>query len=340
MPESSTPEAQPVTNTAKPLNPLRFDEDRLGSLLNELQESQKPKANQAEAEAPAEPAPEKVEEAAEAEATESEQDNSDEQPESVDSDPSQVEEEQKPEPEESKGVQKRIDKLTAKAKQAQEQAEALQRELDEAKAKLEQLESQEPVQQVRNPENPFAEIWDDGKLKTEYEKARDLRRWCEDNASGTELNGKEYTAEDVKMIRRKVEDAMELHLPARAAFLNQFRAAKPVAEQLYPFWKDRRSQEYVEAQAVLRAMPGLANIPEHQILVGDFLRGRKARLEALQKPKATTPKVATKPAPKQPSAPVSQPVRSQDGEAARSVSKQKFFKTGDPESLAELLKGF
>ena len=234
-------------------------------------------------------------------------------------------------------VQKRINKLTAQRKEAQAKAETLERELAEAKSKLEELSNKPEVTPTVASENPFADVWDDAKLTEEWNKARDLKRWCEDNQDGCDLNGREYTREEIKQIRRKVEDALELHIPKRAAFIQNHRQIKPIAETIYPWWKDRSTVEYTEAQSVIRQMPQIAQLPEYQVLIGDFIEGRKARMareKATAKPAKTTAKIA----PKQPSAPSSSPARVDSKKAEYDAAKSKFLKSGNQAELTQLLK--
>jgi hypothetical protein len=238
--------------------------------------------------------------------------------------------------EESLGYRKRIDKLTRQKKEALEKAESLERELNDAKTKLEQsVERPAPVQSAADP---FSDIWDASKLNDEWSKARNLKRWCEDNIDGCEVEGKEYSSDEVKQIKRRVEDAIDLHIPNRARFLQNYQQIKPIAEQLYPWWKDRSATEYTEAQAVLRQLPQIASLPEYQVLVGDFIAGRKLRLaqeSAKGKPSATRPLAK---APSQPGRPTAIPAKKDSVKVGLDNAKSKFRKSGTTTELAQVLK--
>src|SRR6187431_3171306 len=114
MTKSLDGEATPLKNTA-PINPLTFDNEALAKLLQPILDSKR-------TEPLPEPPPEEAE--AEPEATEA-------QPEGVEETESDVPEEEQPEETETepddanRGVQKRIDKLTAQKKEAQEKADGL-----------------------------------------------------------------------------------------------------------------------------------------------------------------------------------------------------------------------
>ena len=179
---------------------------------------------------------------------------------------------------------------------------------------------------------------DRGSGAAEWSKARNLKRWCEDNIDGCEVEGKEYSSDEVKQIKRRVEDAIDLHIPNRARFLQNYQQIKPIAEQLYPWWKDRSAAEYTEAQAVLRQLPQIASLPEYQVLVGDFIAGRKLRLaqeSAKGKPSATRPLVK---APSQPGRPTAIPAKKDAAKVGLDAAKSQFRKSGTTTELAQVLK--
>ena len=331
MEATNNGEATPSQNTAPKINPLTFDESALANLLKQRfsePESKEPvEALEPAASSEEEPVAEESASVTAEDGGETTVDESGEQ---------ETVSQQEPDDEPALGVQKRINKLVAQRKEAAAKAEALERELNDARAKLEELQQAQPVASVAPSDNPFADVWDEGKLNEEFRKARDLRRWCEDNADGCEVSGKEYSAEDIKAIRRKVEDAIDVHIPMRHSFLNTYKQVKPVAEAVYPWWKDRSNQTYAEAQQVLRQMPQLAAYPDHQIAIGDFLEGRRMRLE--REKAAKVPKAAVKVAPKQPSAPKSSPVRTDKSASEAKAAKQNFMRTGSSTELAKLLQ--
>ena len=330
MDNQNTGEATPIKNTEQPrINPLEFDEAALAKVLKERFSGaeEKPKA---EVEQPEPDAASADDQAEDAEPTAEQTDDQAESPDEVLSEDKNDDE--------SLGFRKRIDKLTRQKKEAMEKAEALERELNDAKSKLEQVQTERPVPASPASQDPFADVWDDGKLNDEWTKARNLKRWCEDNSDGCEVEGKEYSSEDIKSIKRRVEDALDLHIPNRARFLQNYKQIKPIAEQLYPFWKDRSSAQYTEAQQVLRQLPQIAALPEYQVLVGDFLEGRRLRMEReSSKPKAVA---AVKKAPNQPGRPTAVPVKKDPATAQRDAAKAKFLRSGSVSELAQLLKTF
>ena len=326
-------EATPGENTVRSQlpNPINFDEGALAKLLKtrfsgeaetpkqQIEENTEPESADAESQAE------------EADPTAEQEDNQAESPEDVLSD-NKTEDQAEEEP---SGYRKRIDKLTRQKREALEKADELERELNETKTKLEQNQSERPVPVV-NQTDPFADVWDAKKLDDEWTKARDLKRWCEDNIDGCEIGDKEYSSSEIKQIKRRVEDALDVHIPSRARFLNNYKQIQPIAEQIYPFWKDRSSTQYTEAQAVLRQLPQLSALPEHQVLVGDFLEGRRLRME--RETKGKTPVRVPAKAPSQPGKPTAAPVKKDAAKANLQFAKSRFEKTGGTSELAQVLK--
>lgn len=330
--ELNKTEATP-TNTAEKLNPLKFDEAALANILkSRFSEPVEREKVEEQSEEPADAG-----NASDVDVAASNEDGENGEDQTVDLAQEEEQQEAEDQPEHD-GVQKRINKLTAQKKEAIAKAEALERELSEAKAKLDEIGNRpQETQPIASVDNPFADVWEDSKLGDEWRKARELKRWCEDNADGCELNGKEYTSDEIRSIRRRVEDALDVHIPARQQFLAGYRQIKPLAETAYPWWKDRSSTEYSEAQQVLRQMPQIASYPDYQFAIGDFLLGRKVRMEREQSAKSAN-KAAPKVAPKQPGAPKSAPMRVDKKSAEADQAKTKFLKTGSQAELANLIK--
>jgi len=327
----NTQEATLSKNTAQPpINPMQFDESALAKLLKSRFSGEEDKVSAVEQPTPE---PETANADPEAEDADPTAEQTDAQAESPEQD---VLSETENSDEESLGYRKRIDKLTRQKKEALERAESLERELNDTKTKLEQ-NTDRPTS-VQSAADPFSDVWEVSKLNDEWSKARNLKRWCEDNIDGCEIEGKEYSSDDVKQIKRRVEDAIDLHIPSRARFLQNYQQIKPIAETLYPWWKDRSAAEYTEAQAVLRQLPQIASLPEYQVLVGDFIAGRKLRLaqeSAKGKPSATRPLVK---APSQPGRPTAIPAKKDAAKVGLDAAKSQFRKSGTTTELAQVLK--
>jgi len=181
----------------------------------------------------------------------------------------------------TKGVQKRIDKLTALRKQAEEEAERLKGEVEELKTKVESNKTSEIV--IKADEAvPYANLNSIAEIEQEVVQARSVRRWCEENSHGvvvTNADGSEteYTSEDVKRIKLNAIDALEEHLPKRVTYIQTKAKVDSVAHKVYPWLKDKTSKERQIAETFLKAFPQLTRFPDYNMVIGDYIAGAKAR---------------------------------------------------------------
>lgn len=227
-----------------------------------------------------------------------------------------------------RGVKKRIDKLVAKRREAEQEVERMKAELE----RLEQ-EANKPARASEIRKNPFAKLTDTEQVAKEIERAKQIRRWCEmnpdgavvRNADGTET---EYTAEQVRDIKVKTMDALEEHLPAQLSYINNFRTVEQVASKEYPWWKDKSSKERQIAEAFLQHFPEITRFPDYKMVLGDYIRGVKAR-ESAKRSNVVT-KVPSQP--KSSGMPVSQP----QGKAAQD-SMTRFRSSGGKEDLSDII---
>jgi hypothetical protein len=237
-----------------------------------------------------------------------------------------------------KGVQKRIDKLTAKRKQAEEEAENLRKEVETLKQAVteSQQASARNENSVTDASNPFSTLKSKAEVDKEVEQARWLRYKCMENPNGFILGESEYGPEDVSRMLVNSTKAIEEHLPKQLARIEVEEKIKPIAESTYPWWKAPQSQEYQMAQQILRTAPELKKFPDWQMWVGDAIAGMKAR-EAASKPTQ-----AQKKAPVQPVRPTAAPVKLGKTEASAKQAVSRFAKSTSADDLAKVLlsKGF
>lgn len=237
-----------------------------------------------------------------------------------------------------KGVQKRIDKLTAKRKQAEEEAENLRKEVESLKQAVaeSQQASARNENSVTDASNPFSTLKSKAEVDKEIEQARWLRYKCMENPNGFILGESEYGPEDVSRMLVNSTKAIEEHLPKQLARIEVEEKIRPIAETTYPWWKAPQSQEYQMAQQILRTAPELKKFPDWQMWVGDAIAGMKAR-EAASKPTQ-----AQKKAPVQPVRPTATPVKVSKNEATAKQAASRFAKSTSADDLAKVLlsKGF
>jgi hypothetical protein len=186
----------------------------------------------------------------------------------------------------TKGVQKRIDKLTALRKSAEEQAEKLKNELEQLKLQVESNKSNGIV--ITKDEGlPYAHINSLAEIDAEIAQARQVRRWCEENSNGVIVQNpdgteSEYSTDDVKRIKLNAIDALEEHLPKRLNYIQTKEKIDSIAYKEYPWLKDKSSKERQIAEAFIKALPQITRFPDFNIIIGDYINGVKAR-ESSQK---------------------------------------------------------
>jgi len=336
MPTPQTEVSEPSKIT-EPMKPL--DEAALSQLLRQSlfadEEKQQPEAetqDETEDEAP---------EAEEAEETESEE-SEPESPETETEDAEEADEDEAKEDEAKddlkkmpKGVQKRIDKLVAQKKELEAKLHELSEQTEELKSKAEKPEKE--VIPVGKELNPYFNLQDEAEVHQEIRNARQVRRWAEENPDGAVVKGKdgeevEYSAEDMRRIKMNAVDALEEHLPAQLQYLAAKKQFDAEADKAYPFWKDRSSQEYQYANALLREFPEIKKFPDYKVSLGDMIEGRKLR-ESKSKGKA---KQVVKVAPKAPKT-AATPVEVTSSKAKAMNAEAQFRKSPDERSLKALI---
>ena len=238
----------------------------------------------------------------------------------------------------SKGVQKRIDKLTAKRKQAEEEATRLRNEVDTLKQELTQSKASGEANQtsVTDASNPFASLNTKVDVEKEAEQARWLRYKCMENPNGFVMGDTEYGPEDVSRMLVNATKAIEVHLPKQMNKIHAYETVKPIAEAEYPWWKTPQAKEYQLAQQVINNFPQFKNHPDYMLFVGDYIRGYLAR-----ESKSPATGVMRK-AQIQPVRPTAAPVKTSAKTASAKNAESRFVKSNNAEDLARVLlsKGF
>jgi len=233
----------------------------------------------------------------------------------------------------SRGVQKRIDKLTAKRKEAEEQLEALRKEVEDLKAS----QSQRPIV-AEIPDVPHSNLESVAEIEAEIAQARAVRNWAEQNADGftqTDKDGNEtyYDPAQIRQIKVNAMKALEETLPQRYQYIQHRDNLESVVAKEYPWWKDKTSQERIIAEKFLASFPAIKRFPDYKMVIGDYIRGVRAR-EANLKGQKNIPK-----APSIPRATSSAPtVKKQELQSRDAYSK--FKQTGRADDLSRIIEDF
>ena len=230
-----------------------------------------------------------------------------------------------------KGVQKRIDKLTAKRKQAEEEVTKLREEMEALKQQLQSAPQSDPAAtSVNDASNPFESLQTKAQVEKELENARWLKYKCMENPYGFVLGDKEYGQEDVTRMLVNATRAIEEQLPKQLGSIQAREQIEPIATKHYPWWNKPESKEYQVAQNVLKVFPKLKAFPDFKMFIGDYVRGYMTR-------EGQTPQAAPKKAPVQPVRPTVTPVKSKPAEVQAKTAVDRFRKTTTAEDLARVL---
>ncbi|MGA1375867.1 MAG: hypothetical protein ACO32S_04585 [Steroidobacteraceae bacterium] len=327
-----------------------LDEAKLSALLRRtlLDEPAQESAKPAEAKADEKPAEETSEEApAKAEADEDTNDLSQESTDQVTEEETQAEQAEEPAQAEDdglpKGVQKRIDKLTARNRESEAKAKELEAKVAELEAKLNQAPAVDETPIRPTPDNPYLHLQSQKDVEAAFAEAKRVKRWCEMNPDGGVVKGadgteKEYTAEEVRSIRLNAADAIDDYLPKQLSYVQARAQIDPQAEATYTWWKDRSSKEYQTANQMLQVFPELRKFPDYKMVVGDYIRGAQVREAEYAKQKsATSAKPVVKKAPAQPTRPVAAPPTVTREERKAADADARFRKAPTSAALKDII---
>jgi hypothetical protein len=230
-----------------------------------------------------------------------------------------------------KGVQKRIDKLTAKRKQAEEEVTKLREEMEALKQQIQSApQSDTAVTSVNDASNPFESLQTKAQVEKELENARWLKYKCMENPYGFVLGDKEYGQEDVTRMLVNATRAIEEQLPKQLGAIQTREQIEPIATKHYPWWNKPESKEYQVAQNVLKVFPKLKAFPDFKMFIGDYVRGYMTR-------EGQAPQAPQRKAQVQPVRPTVTPVKSKPAEVQARTAVDRFRKTTTAEDLARVL---
>ena len=230
---------------------------------------------------------------------------------------------------------KRVDKLTARAKSAEEQATSLQAELTATK---EALTRAQPIV-VQDAADPLADVTTPEALESRLAAANTVLDNVPDLISQADMEGGEvevpmgdgstrkFTKQELQERLRIARQILKAE-PARRTYLAQRENFTHEAQQVYPELFQEDSQARQMMMATLKAYPGIAKLPNLELIIGDAIRGQALRFqqaEALQK-KAAAAKA-------KPAAPASKPAM-----APKVVSPSAAPKTKSKSDPLEALK--
>jgi hypothetical protein len=231
----------------------------------------------------------------------------------------------------SRGVKKRIDKLTAKRREAESEVERLKQELEQAKTAPQSEELK-----VSHANVPFSNLNTMAEIEAETAQARSVKRWCEEHSDGYTVENEDgserhYSKEEITQIKLNAIDALEEHLPKRTNYIRTKEQVEPVAKKVYGnIWGKMETRERKIADAFLKAFPEITKFPDYKILVGDLVTGMSVREQKSKNPNQVVKKAPSMPRPSS-AAPKANSVD------RLNAAERRFSKTGDKSDLKDII---
>ena len=226
-------------------------------------------------------------------------DEADDEPEETDADTDDEDPDEEPveaEPAAVRKLTKRVDKLTARAKSAEEQATTLQAELAAAR---DALTKAQPIV-VQDASDPLADVTTAEILESRLAAANTVLDNVPDLIAKADMEGevevpmgdgstRKFTKQELQERLRVARQILKAE-PARRNYLAQRETFQQEARQVYPelFQDDSPARKMM--LTTLQAYPGIAKLPNLELIIGDAIRGQALRFqqaEAMAKKAAT-----------------------------------------------------
>lgn len=243
-------------------------------------------------------------------------DEADDEPEETDDATDDEDPDEEPveaEPAAVRKLTKRVDKLTARAKSAEEQANTLQAELAAAR---DALTKAQPIV-LQDAADPLGDVTTADALESRLAAANTVLDNVPDLIAKADMEGevevpmgdgstRKFTKQELQERLRVARQILKAE-PARRNYLAQRENFQHEARQVYPELFQDESPARKMMLATLQAYPGIAKLPNLELIIGDAIRGQALRFQqaeamakksAAAKPKAPAAPAKTAVAPK------------------------------------------
>jgi hypothetical protein len=231
-----------------------------------------------------------------------------------------------------KGVQKRLNKLTALRREAEERSKKLEEELESLKR-----QQASPVKPATN--NPYAELDSDEKIKAEYERQRKIRLFCERYPDGYydgESEDKNVSKDEIAKAKVTALRAIEEFLPQQAQYVQTSKEYKVLARKEFPWLDDPTDTRASTAKRFIDAVPEIKKFPDYELYAAQLALGmasystqKKNARNFVQNPTVQVQPMQTSSAPRP-------TMRVDEVRAKESVDR--FRRSGSVDDLAEVFK--
>jgi hypothetical protein len=243
-------------------------------------------------------------------------DEADDEPEETDDATDDEDPDEEPveaEPAAVRKLTKRVDKLTARAKSAEEQANTLQAELAAAR---DALTKAQPIV-LQDAADPLGDVTTADALESRLAAANTVLDNVPDLIAKADMEGevevpmgdgstRKFTKQELQDRLRVARQILKAE-PARRNYLAQRETFQQEARQVYPELFQDESPARKMMLTTLQAYPGIAKLPNLELIIGDAIRGQALRFQqaeamakksAAAKPKAPAAPAKTAVAPK------------------------------------------
>ena len=229
-----------------------------------------------------------------------------------------------------KGVKKRLAKLTALRREAEAKAKQLEEEVETLRRNQ---------ASPRGP-NPYQNMVDEGKIKAEFERQRQIRLFCERYPDGfyESDNPKDHVSkEEIAKAKVVALRALEEHLPKQAEFVVAQQQFRQKARKEFPWLNDPSDKRSITAKKFVDAVPEIKKFPDYEIYAAQLAMGMSTYQD--QKKSARTGQPTASRAPYQPSLMSSAPKASaQLDEKQAKESYSRFKQSGSIDDLAAVFR--
>lgn len=227
----------------------------------------------------------------------------------------------------TKGMQKRLDKLTALRREAEERAQQLEQEVADLKRSKAVVNTESP--------NPFAQFDSVSDIQAEFEKQRKIRLFCERYPDGYyPENGEAVSKEAIAKSKVKALLALEEHLPRQMDYIQSRSTAKVIASNEFKWLNDPTDERTAKVKAFVDAVPEIKRFPDYEIYAAHMVNGLTSYQAQKVRAKQSPARV-----PMQPMSTSSAPVRPQKGDPTEAAaSMDRYRRSGSMDDLANVFK--
>jgi hypothetical protein len=187
-----------------------------------------------------------------------------------------------------KAVNKRIGKEVAKRKDLEEKISSIEPEFERLKAETEKG-VREQVAAVLNVDPMYTAV-SDAEVSEREAYWWNVKSFTEAHMHKDEgfadEKGNEWTQEELRARHAQADEMLMRHVPQAKQLVAQRAQYREAAKELYPDLYKVGSEESKVRENAYKYIPGLAQHPDADLMIGDMIAGQRLRMENATKAKA------------------------------------------------------